>query len=66
MPKILRTDNELAFRSWLWRFALALLGIGAQRTRHFSHWENGRIERFFGTLKRSLRRTAGRFRTLIA
>jgi putative transposase len=59
-PKILRTDNEPAFRSWLWRFALALLGIRAQRTRAYSPWENGRIERFFGTLKRSLRTAADR------
>jgi putative transposase len=59
-PKILRTDNEPAFRSWLWRFALTLLGIRAQRTRPFAPWENGRIERFFGTLKRTWRSATDR------
>jgi putative transposase len=55
---ILRTDNEPPFRSWFWRVSLALIGIRAHRTRPFSPWENGRIERFFGTLKRSLRAAA--------
>ena len=54
-PKILRTDNEAVFTSWLFRFGLLLLGIRHQRTAPFAPWQNGRIERFFGTFKRALR-----------
>ncbi len=54
-PKIVRTDNEPCFTSWLFRFALALLGIRHQRTAPHAPWQNGRIERFFGTFKRALR-----------
>ncbi len=50
-PKVIRTDNEAMFRSHLFRWALALLGIRHQRIAPFAPWQNGRIERFFGTLK---------------
>ena len=51
-PKAVRTDNEAVFCSWVFRFSLFLLGIRHQKTQVHSPWQNGRIERFFGTLKR--------------
>jgi len=53
-PLAIRTDNESVFTSRLFRFALALLGIGHQRTDPGCPWQNGRVERFFGTLKEKL------------
>lgn len=53
-PQILRTDNEAMFRSKLFRFALWLGGIRHQRIEPHCPWQNGRIERFFGTLKGKL------------
>jgi transposase InsO family protein len=55
-PKLLRTDNEAVFTSWLFRLSLWLLGIRHQRTDRHCPWQNGRIERFFGTLKDKLDR----------
>ncbi len=54
-PKILRTDNEAVFTSVVFRGALFLLGIKHQLTLPGAPWQNGRIERFFGTLKERLR-----------
>ncbi|NIP27488.1 MAG: DDE-type integrase/transposase/recombinase, partial [Phycisphaerae bacterium] len=53
-PKFLRTDNETVFTSRLFRFGLWLLGIKHQRTDKGCPWMNGRVERFFGTLKQKL------------
>ena len=53
-PKIIRTDNESCFTSRLFRFGLWWLGIKHQRSAVSSPWMNGRVERFFGTLKLSL------------
>ena len=53
-PKLIRTDNEAIFKSWLFRLALVLLGIRHQRIDLHCPWQNGRIERFFGTLKAKL------------
>ena len=53
-PQILRTDNEAMFRSWLFRLSLGLVGIRHQRIEPHCPWQNGRIERFFGTLKLKL------------
>lgn len=53
-PTFLRTDNEAVFTSRLFRFGLWLLGIKHQRTDKGCPWMNGRIERFFGTLKEKL------------
>ncbi len=50
-PKAVRTDNESVFVSKLFRFGLWILGIRHQRSHMHSPWENGRIERFFGTFK---------------
>lgn len=52
-PHAIRTDNEGNFTSHLFRLALRCLGIRHQRIRPHAPWQNGRIERFFGTLKRA-------------
>jgi putative transposase len=51
LPKRLRVDNEICLNSRLMRGALALLGVHLQTTELHCPWQNGRIERFFGTLK---------------
>jgi transposase InsO family protein len=56
--RLIRTDNESVFTSKTFRLAIFLLGIGHQRTDPHCPWQNGRVERFFGTLKRSLDRLA--------
>ena len=56
LPKRLRVDNEACFNSRLMRSALALLGIRLQTTELHCPWQNGRIERFFGTFKQHLDR----------
>ena len=53
-PKIIRTDNEAIFTSTLFSLSLWLLGIKHQTTDIHSPWQNGRVERFFGTLKQKL------------
>jgi putative transposase len=56
MPRCLRVDNEACFNSRLMKAALTLLGIRLQTTDLHCPWQNGRIERFFGTFKRALDR----------
>jgi putative transposase len=53
-PKMVRTDNEAIFTSRVFGFALFLLGIRHQKTALHCPWQNGRVERFFGTLKSSI------------
>lgn len=53
-PGAVRTDNEAVFTSKMFRLALFLLGIRHQRTDPHCPWQNGRVERFFGTLKEKL------------
>jgi transposase InsO family protein len=53
-PRAVRTDNEAVFTSRTFRLAVALLGIRHQRTDPGCPWQNGRAERFFGTLKGKL------------
>lgn len=53
-PKILRTDNEPVFTSIRFRLTLWHLGIRHQRIDPRCPWQNGRVERFFGTLKEKL------------
>lgn len=53
-PKIIRTDNEAIFTSKKFRQGLKQLGIRHQRTDPGCPWQNGRIERLFGTLKQKL------------
>jgi putative transposase len=57
-PGAVRTDNESVFASRLFRFVLFALGIRHQKTDTGCPWQNGRIERFFGTLKNKLDRLA--------
>ncbi|MDD5385397.1 MAG: integrase core domain-containing protein [Gallionella sp.] len=53
-PKIIRTDNEAIFTSKQFRLGLKKLGIRHQRTDPGCPWQNGRVERLFGTLKQKL------------
>jgi len=53
-PKIIRTDNEAVFTSRLFRLGLWVLGIKHQTTEVACPWQNGKVERFFGTLKQKL------------
>ena len=54
-PRKLRTDNEIIFNSFVFKTFLRLVGIQKQTTDVHSPWQNGRIERLFGTLKPVLR-----------
>ena len=53
-PKFIRTDNESCFTSKIFEIALWVLGIKHQRIDKGCPWMNGRVERFFGTLKDKL------------
>ena len=53
-PQFVRTDNEAVFVSRLFRLGLWLLGIRQQRIEPGCPWQNGRVERFIGTVKREL------------
>ena len=54
-PKALRTDNEPVFHSRVLQVTLSLFGIRQQFTQPYAPWQNGRIERLFGTLTPLLR-----------
>ena len=54
-PKAVRTDNERCFTSAVFSLGLRLLGIRHQRIDLGCPWQNGRMERFFGTLKQYLK-----------
>jgi transposase InsO family protein len=54
-PTFLRTDNEAVLVSRLFRFGLWLLGIRQHRIQPGCPWQNGRVERFIGTVKREIR-----------
>jgi transposase InsO family protein len=53
-PKYLRTDNEANPTTWRFSFWLWVLGVRHQRTDPHCPWQNGRVERFFGTMKAHL------------
>jgi transposase InsO family protein len=53
-PRAVRTDNEACFTSRVFRTILLLSGIRHQRSELHCPWQNGRIERLFGTLKQKL------------
>ncbi|MDX2251903.1 MAG: integrase core domain-containing protein, partial [Nitrospira sp.] len=57
-PQFIRTDNEAVLVSRLFRLGLWLLGIRQQRIQPGCPWQNGRVERFIGTVKRELRQEA--------
>jgi transposase InsO family protein len=54
-PQFVRTDNEAVLVSRVFRFGLWLLGIRQQRIEPGCPWQNGRVERFIGTVKRELK-----------
>lgn len=54
LPARIRVDNEICLNSRLMRGALALVGVRLQTIELHCPWQNGRIERFFGTLKQNL------------
>jgi putative transposase len=58
LPKAIRTDNEGMFTGKRWTTALRWAGIAHQRISARCPWQNGRIERFFGTLKPVLEQLA--------
>jgi len=53
-PKYIRTDNESVFTSGFFRLSLWLLKIRHQTIDPCCPWQNGKIERFFGTVKERL------------
>jgi transposase InsO family protein len=53
-PRVLRTDNEAVFTSRPLRLALTCVGIRLQHSEPGCPWQNGRVERLIGTLKRLL------------
>lgn len=57
-PKTIRTDNERCFNSSLFNTFLKLAKIKHQCIDKHSPWQNGRIERLFGTLKANLNQLA--------
>lgn len=56
VPRRIRIDNEACFVSRGLSLALNLLGVRLQRIQPHCPWQNGRIERLFGPLKRQLDR----------
>jgi transposase InsO family protein len=54
-PRVIRSDNGSIFTSRLFRFVLICLGVQHQRIEPYMPWQNGRIERFFGTFKTAIR-----------
>jgi transposase InsO family protein len=60
LPLAVRTDNEAVFKSLIFKGVLKLLGVRQQFTQLASHWQNGRIERFWRTLKFELQTKAVR------
>ena len=53
-PRFLRTDNEAVFTARGFRWGPWILGIRHQCTEPGCPWQNGRVERFIGTVKRAL------------
>jgi putative transposase len=62
LPKAIRCDNASVFRTAVFRAILKLLGVRQQFTALHSPWQNGRIERFWKTLKETLGTKPVRFR----
>jgi putative transposase len=55
LPRAIRSDNESMFTSRLWQRAMRWLRICHQRSAPGRPWQNGRVERLFGTIKPWLR-----------
>jgi putative transposase len=58
LPRSVCTDNEAVFKSWIFKIILKSLGVRQQFTELASPWQNGRIERFWRTLKFELQTNA--------
>jgi transposase InsO family protein len=54
-PRSLRSDNERIFTGRVFSWGLRLAGIRQQLTELGCPWQNGRIERLFGSLKEKLK-----------
>jgi putative transposase len=61
IPKAIRSDNASVFKTAVFRATLKLLGVRQQFTQRHSPWQNGRIERFWRTLKETLGTKPARF-----
>ncbi len=61
-PRTLVTDNEGPFRSGAWKRLLARFCVRHRRIEPYCPRQNGRIERFFGTLKPRLKLRGARGR----
>ena len=57
-PKRVRTDNEACFNSRCFNTFLKIIKIKHQCIEKRAPWQNGRIERLFGTLKENLNQLA--------
>ena len=55
-PKAIKMDNHQVFRSQLVKQVCAWVGVRLRFSEPGKPWQNGRIERFFGTLKVALKR----------
>lgn len=53
-PNAVRCDNDAVFKTAIFRGVLKVLGVQQQFTDVASPWQNGRIERFWRTLKGAL------------
>jgi transposase InsO family protein len=58
LPNSIRTDNEAIFTAKLFRSVLFILGIRHKTIDKHCRWQNGRIERLFGTLKPLLKQVS--------
>jgi putative transposase len=59
-PVAVRSDNASVFKTWTFRSLLKVIGVQQQFTDVGSPWQNGRIERFWRTLKGELHTVATR------
>jgi putative transposase len=57
-PIAIRSDNASVFKTWTFRGLLKVIGVKQQFTDVGSPWQNGRIERFWRTLKGELQTIA--------
>ena len=53
-PAAVRCDNDAVFKTAVFQGVLKLLGVQQQFTQIASPWQNGRIERLWRTLKKTL------------
>jgi putative transposase len=61
IPKAIRSDNASVFKTVVFRGVLKQLGVKQQFTELHSPWQNGRIERFWRTMKEALGTNARSF-----